>query len=140
MDRMGGILTNGLGCGPARFMILGPFRLNCRIEPIDGGGGAGRPPGLWQRLKDIEDQQDDIIKDDCDDDLRKVTISVRIGNKWITQEYCIPKSRADKVVNVINMINGTIDKVTVRLRHSIMVKFLNGAKSKLQVIFKGEDD
>lgn len=130
MDRMGGILTKGLGATACNTLIMGPFRLKCYVQDLKEAGQGSAPhirPNTHaeqlfrQRLDDISRQRRREIDDDIDarnaDILskKKITIVVSVNNKLIEKEYIVSKKRADKVVKVVNWINTTSKTISIKI-------------------------
>jgi len=106
-DSLGGILTNGLG-GDCTAMILGPFRLKIFIEVRDVN--PMRPGGV--------DAPFPIHRDDDDEkqELKKlVCITVKMGENDIYREYIVSKEGSDKIVEIANFINKTLQNMGVSI-------------------------
>ncbi len=106
-DSLGGILTNGLG-GDSTAMILGPFRLKIFIDvrdvnPKRPGGNAA----VFPIRRDDDDKKQELKKLVC--------ITVKMGENDIYREYIVSKERSDKIVEIANVINKTLQNIGVSI-------------------------
>lgn len=143
MDRMGGILTKGLGARACNSLIYGPFRLKCFVSKVTtvGAGSAphGRPGSEFRnsvedRLKQIHQQtrlqreEDEEVNTDHLTK-RRITLTFSFNDKYTEKEYIVDKKRADKIVKAINLINRTSTKM--RMSVSNFKKKLHDIKFKV---------
>ena len=107
-DSLGGILTSGLG-GNYTSMIIGPFRLKILIKVEDVGGG-GVSSSFTPRLSTYDD--DSKYKHDPK---KLVTIMLKLGDTEIEREYTVSKNRSEMIVKVANLINQTVQSMSVNI-------------------------
>lgn len=140
MDRMGGILTKGLGASACNSLIYGPFRLKCFVSLVTEAGHGSAPhvrPGSKVE-KIVKDRLSEISKsnhiqqieaelaaarkradDDTDErntDLhnkRLIRVVVGYNTSVVEKEFVVQKKRADKIVKAINFINRTTQKINI---------------------------
>jgi hypothetical protein len=106
-DSLGGILTNGLG-SDSTAMILGPFRLQIFIDVEDVG--LKRPGGVAAAFpirRDDDDEKQELKKLVC--------ITVKMGENEIYREYIVSKEGSDKIVEIANFINKTLQNMSVSI-------------------------
>lgn len=125
MDRMGGMLTKGLGASACNALIYGPFRLKCYVSKVTTAGGGSAPHGrpnsdfrnkVENRLNDIRQQYPPRREEEEETNTdhltkRRVTLVFSFNDKVSEKEYIVDKKRADKIVKAINFINKTTSKI-----------------------------
>lgn len=121
-DSLGGIITNSMG-SDHNGMILGSFHLKIFVKVVDVTRRPGGSGGALDRYTD------DNYKDE--EPKKIVYLMVKMGDTVIERRYIVSKQRSDKIVNVTNWVNRTLENMRLRVSDfkkkigTITVKFKN---------------
>lgn len=138
MNLYNGLLTNGLGVGlPAHKTLITQFfhLFTAEITVITTptvapyGGSPPLPPGEIQNFyKPVNPStfpepldpsifNHPIIVDEPRIVKDLIKIRVKFNNVEIEKEFAVPKRRAKIIVNIINFVNSTKDRMSVRIKN-----------------------
>ena len=126
------IITKGLSCGRTTsceggtLVITGPFNLFCltamppRSMPIGGGSRPMQPgeisqlyqpvPEEWQYIQVPREKEAEYFRR-----RKNVVISVNLGKFKTTKEYLVPEEKAKIMFNIVNALNVTRERMSVRV-------------------------
>lgn len=113
IDKLGGILTNGLlGNGPSSMILgffnLGLFDVTIIIEPVGGGGGAVVPH--WPSVRTSDESPEDKF----------LTIKIRLKQQEITRVYRISKGKATVLIKINESVKTFITKTSILVNNFVV--------------------
>ncbi len=115
---MSNLVTRGLGgTNLVTFGLGGFFEITVTIR---GGGGATIRPPVY---KPYEDDEDEPWKP-REDEEQEIVIRVRISGREVQRHYFVRKRTQTVVIQLINMVNVTITRVSINVG-----KFIKSSKS-----------
>ena len=124
------IIMKGLTCGKTRacqggaLITAGPLSIFCLpfdpdLTPIIPQGGGGRPmqPGeISQLYQPVPEQFYVVDRRNEADYFRKripIKIALQFRGKTNEKEFLVPEERAKAIINVLNSVNKTKDRISV---------------------------
>ena len=142
------IITKGLGKNAKACdgLITTRFSIYCKsvVAKKKGGGGGPYPAGkgAWNQFDSAEDIFKPVEIDHYDPKRiytlkKEVTIKLNIGEIKMEKIFLVPKKRGEIIVNTINLINATRDRITITIGK--IRKILHGITMKVSKLNRRKD-